>query len=169
MSVLRALFSFSTYKTMLRLFSYYGSNHAAEMNKAAKGENTKISPTAIFARGENIRIGSNTLINANCSLWASENARIEIGDNVIFGPNVHVNSSDHGFADRNRLIREQKETEADVKIGNDVWIGANAVIVKGVKIGDGCVIGAGSVVTKGIPAYSVAVGAPAKVIRKRQL
>ena len=65
-----------------------------------------------------------------------------------------------------KIKREEKKHE-DINIGNDVWIGAKTIVMGGVKIGNGCVIGAGSIVTKDIPAYSIAVGVPAKVIKKR--
>ncbi len=64
-------------------------------------------------------------------------------------------------------IRLQGESRKGITIGSDVWIGAGAIILDNVKIGDGCVIGAGAVVTKSVPSYSVAVGVPAKVIKKR--
>ncbi|HDZ8876661.1 hypothetical protein J4G66_16215 [Aeromonas dhakensis] len=54
-----------------------------------------------------------------------------------------------------------------IKIGNDVWIGANAIILPGVTIGDGAVVGAGAVVTRDVPDYAIVVGVPAKVIRQR--
>jgi acetyltransferase-like isoleucine patch superfamily enzyme len=65
------------------------------------------------------------------------------------------------------MIRNCEDVLKPTKIGKDVWIGANAVILGGVTIGNGCVIGAGSVVTKDLPPYSVAMGVPAKVVRSR--
>lgn len=74
---------------------------------------------------------------------------------------------DHGFGDDSVPIWQQRLLAAPIQVGNDVWIGAQSVILRGVTIGDGAIIGANSVVTKDIPAYSVAVGSPAKVIRLR--
>lgn len=73
---------------------------------------------------------------------------------------------DH-FLNGDKLSRTQEGTKGDIIIGNDVWIGANSIIMSGVSIDDGAVIGAGSVVTKNIQAYAVAAGNPARIIRKR--
>ena len=93
---------------------------------------------------------------------------ITIGDNVMFGPDVRIITSNHAFDRLDIPMREQGyEEEKPVVIGNDVWIGTRVLILPGVTIGDGCVIGAGAVVTKDIPPYSVAVGVPAKVVKNR--
>jgi acetyltransferase-like isoleucine patch superfamily enzyme len=65
------------------------------------------------------------------------------------------------------LMRHQPSNEAEVIIGNDVWIGANSILLKGVKISDGAVVGAGSVVTRSIPSYEIWAGIPAKKISER--
>lgn len=75
--------------------------------------------------------------------------------------------ANHNFDRMDLPISRQGLTTKGINIGNDVWIGANVVILDGVEIGDGCVIGASSVVTKSIPNNSVAVGNPAKVIKSR--
>jgi len=71
------------------------------------------------------------------------------------------------FRESAKAIAGQMQTKGDVIIGNDVWIGASAVILSGVSIGDGAVIGAYAVVSKSVPAYTVAVGNPARPVRKR--
>ncbi|MFQ5632708.1 MAG: DapH/DapD/GlmU-related protein, partial [bacterium] len=65
-------------------------------------------------------------------------------------------------------MREQPSIYKDITIGDDVWLGSNVVVIAGVTIGDGCVVAAGSVVTKDIPAYAIAGGVPAKVLKKRE-
>ena len=80
---------------------------------------------------------------------------------------VTILSSNHVIPDRTRHIRWEKSELLPTKIGRDVWIGANAVILGGVTIGEGCVIGAGAVVTKNIPAYNLAKGIPAKAVQIR--
>ena len=92
---------------------------------------------------------------------------VEIGDQTLVSMRVSILSSDHAIPERVKMIRNCKDVLKPTKIGKDVWIGAHTVILGGVTIGDGCVIGAGSVVTKDLPAYSVAVGVPAKVVRSR--
>ena len=131
-----------------------------------RGNNVKISPTAFFKFPKKIFVGNNTFINHNCCIWAAPEAKIIIGSDVLFGPNVVVSASNHGTS-RLDLIRVQPGLDEDIEIGDDVWIGANSIITAGVKIGRGCVVGAGSVVTKDLPPYSVCAGLPAKVLRFR--
>ena len=110
-----------------------------------------------------IVIGKSFYMNAHCHILGE----IYIGDNVLFGPKVIIWGRDHGIA-KGELIREQPHNKAPVYIGDDVWIGGGAIIVKGVKIGKGAVIGAGSVVTKDIPEYAIAVGNPARIVKYRE-
>jgi acetyltransferase-like isoleucine patch superfamily enzyme len=83
------------------------------------------------------------------------------------GPEVFVTASDYGLSP-DAKIAEQERNERDVTIGNDVWLGARVFVGAGVTIGDGCVVSAGSVVTKSLPAGSVAVGNPARIVRRRE-
>ena len=85
---------------------------------------------------------------------------IEIGDNTIFAPGVKIISANHSKSDLNKW-----DKTSPIRIGKNVWIGANAVILPGVEIGDHAVIGAGSVVTHDVPSHAVAAGVPAKVIK----
>jgi acetyltransferase-like isoleucine patch superfamily enzyme len=91
-------------------------------------------------------------------------AVVRIGDRVKFGPNVSVFAATHPTELQAR--RETPDYSREVTIGNDCWIGGHTVIMPGVAIGDGVTIGAGSVVTRDIPSYSIAVGSPARVIKK---
>ncbi len=92
---------------------------------------------------------------------------IVIGNDTLIAQHVFIIDSYHRTG-RNELIRTQCGTKGAVKIGNDVWIGEGAKILKGVTVGDGAIIGAGSVVTKDVPPYCIAVGVPAKVIKERK-
>lgn len=109
--------------------------------------------------GDNVYLGEYTII--------SSRGRIEIGANAIIASHTFIVDFDHVFKDPARLIEDQGYEIRPVVIGKDVWIGAGCKILKGVEIGEGSVIGAGSVVTKNIPPFSVCVGVPARVIRKR--
>jgi acetyltransferase-like isoleucine patch superfamily enzyme len=131
------------------------------------GKRVKISPTAFFKFPEQIVIGDDTFINHLCSIWASPKGRITIGKNVLLGPGTTIVSSNHGIA-AGTLIRLQPGEDADVTIGDDVWIGAHVVVTPGVTIGDGCVVGAGAVVTRSLPPNSICAGVPAKVIGERR-
>ena len=84
------------------------------------------------------------------------------------GPGVKIFSSNHGMSRTDIPMNIQPIKEKDIVIGDDVWIGANSVVVAGVKIGKGSVIAAGSVVTKDIPEYIIAGGIPAKPLKKRE-
>lgn len=89
---------------------------------------------------------------------------VTIGDRVMFGPFVSIFAATHETEVQSR--RDNIEFAREVVIGNDCWIGGHVTILPGVVIGEGCTIGAGSVVTKNIPAWSVAMGTPARVVKK---
>lgn len=108
-----------------------------------------------------ITIGDNCFFNHNCSLTAAEN--IVIGDQCMFANNFVVVDHDHDRKD-GKILKEL--VSAPVKIGNNVWCGANVTVLKGVTIGDGAVIAAGSVVNRDVAAYSVVAGVPARKISK---
>ena len=91
---------------------------------------------------------------------------VRMGDRAGLGQHVFISGFNHGYADGTRDSNEQELVRKEVVIGRESHIGANSVVVAGVTIGERCQIGAGSVVTKDIPAYSVAVGNPARVIKR---
>ena len=101
---------------------------------------------------------------ANFNLTLVDDGCIFIGDHVMFGPNVTIATANHPVLPK--LRQHGLQYNKDVHIGNNVWIGAGAIVVPGVSIGDDSVIGAGSIVTKDIPAGVVAVGNPCRVLRK---
>lgn len=111
--------------------------------------------------GKHIQIGENFYANVNCIML--DVAKITIGDNVFFGPNVSLYTAGHPIHYESR--NSGYEYGIPITIGNNVWIGGSCVVLPGVTIGDNCVIGAGSVVTKDIPEGVIAAGNPCKVIR----
>jgi len=111
--------------------------------------------------GYNIHSGENVYFNVNCVVL--DTMKITIGNNVFVGPGVHIYTATHPL---DAIERRTVEFSKPVTIGDDCWIGGNSVICPGVTIGNGCTVGAGSVVNKDIPDNSLAVGNPAKVIRK---
>lgn len=127
------------------------------------GENCYIEPPFHSNwGGKHVHMGS--YVYANFGLTCVDDADIYIGDKVMFGPNVVIATANHPI---NAELREKGyQYNKEVHIGNNVWIGAGAVIVPGVTIGDNSVIGGGSVVTRDIPANVVAVGNPCRVLRE---
>lgn len=118
----------------------------------------------IFATHEGavIEFGNGNFFNCNCVVAALES--IKIGNMCSFGPNVCIYDHDHAFG-RAREKNGEGFVTAPVEIGNNCWVGANTVILRGTKIGDGCVIGAGCVVKGDIPANSLVTSGRELVIR----
>jgi acetyltransferase-like isoleucine patch superfamily enzyme len=111
-----------------------------------------------------VRIGSGTFLNLGVMIAALE--LVEIGDHCMFANGCFVTDADHRVDDPTLPITWQGfTTKGPTRIGDNVWCGANVVITSGVSVGKRCVIGANSVVTRDLPAFSVAAGAPARVIR----
>lgn len=135
------------------------------------GKNTKLISSSKFYGASLDKVSLYTInnnskikIGENCILHGTSvrsNLSIEIGDNCILASHIKLIDHDHDIKNRKSKGYISKE----IKIGNNVWIGYNALVLKGVTIGDNSVIGAGSVVTKDIPENCIAAGNPAKVIR----
>jgi acetyltransferase-like isoleucine patch superfamily enzyme len=139
------------------------------------GSGGNIEASLVFEKcSARITVGSRTHVGGGTILAAACN--IEIGDDVLVAFDALItdhNSHSLCFAERSNdvraWIRGSKDWShvpmAPVKIGNKVWIGARAIILKGVTIGEGAVVGAGSVVTKDVPAWTIVAGNPARTIR----
>jgi len=125
-------------------------------------ESATILPPFRCDYGIRITIGDNTFVNRNCTFLDA--GGITIGKNCKIGPDCHLFTPQHPINYLQR--REPVEYPIGITIGDDCWLGGNVTIVPGVTIGDRCVIGAGSVVTKNIPNDCLAVGNPARVIKK---
>lgn len=90
-----------------------------------------------------------------------------IGNNSMLGPSVKL-VVNHEVTKKSKKLKDGKIDRSNITIGEDCWIGANSVIVSGVNISNGAIIGANSFVNKDIPAYSIAIGSPAKIIKYRK-
>lgn len=112
--------------------------------------------------GFNISVGKNFYTNHNCTIL--DGAKVEFGDNVFIAPNCVFSTAGHAIDAKQR--GNGLEIALPIKVGSNVWIGANVSVLPGVIIGDNTIIGAGSVVNKDIPAGVIAVGNPCRVIRE---
>ncbi|WP_313556927.1 acyltransferase, partial [Miniimonas arenae] len=129
-----------------------------------------------FALGErsylaaHVHVRDDVEIGADCSLNVGTEARglVRIGDGVRIGARSAILGFDHGFDRVDVPVREQPHTVRGIEIGDDVWLGAHVLVLDGVRIGAHAVVGAGAVVTRDVPAYAVAVGNPARVVRDRR-
>ena len=125
--------------------------------------NSVSAPSRLVSYGGIISIGDNVGVNG-VSITARSKT-IRIGNHVMIGPNCVIVDSDFHQLDPDKRCGFEPVTDADVTIKDNVWLGMNVIILKGVTIGENSVIGAGSVVTTNIPSNVVAVGSPAKVVR----
>jgi acetyltransferase-like isoleucine patch superfamily enzyme len=112
-----------------------------------------------------VEIGDRASINRGVEFYPDffGGHRIVLGRNVRVGPNARFHAAGHDIADA-----AYRHTGGTIRVGDDVWIGAGALLLPGVTVGDRSVIGAGSVVTRDVPADAVAVGVPARVVRRRE-
>ncbi|MET1414852.1 acyltransferase [Roseibium sp. HPY-6] len=157
------------YIHLFRMINYYNYSHVVPRRKLTLGPGAAISPDSVFSNPERITAGRNLRLGSRCHLWAGPaKGRIVMGDDVLLGPEVMVTAANYRFND-GQPVTQQHMDEADVVIGNDVWLGTRVVVLPGVTINEGAIVGAGAVVTKSIPAFAIATGVPAKVVGTRQL
>lgn len=125
------------------------------------------SGSYFFSDNGTIMIGNRTSFNINCNLNTSIGGNLSIGSNCLIGPNVVMHTANHHFNNKDIPIRDQGHAVADIRIADNVWIGASVIILSGVTIGEGAVIAAGSVVTKDVENNTVVAGVPARFIKNR--
>lgn len=127
----------------------------------ACGDAVSIGNRCVFTEST-LYVGSNVRIGDDCC-FKSAHGEIHIGNHVMFGPGVHIHGGDHPIYETGLLLDECEKKDArdgNVTISDDCWIGARAIILKGVTIGKGAVVGAGAIVVHDVPPYTVYVGAP---------
>lgn len=140
-------------------------------NGVVLSDHVKIGPYStllgapISNLGEGIKIGANSAVDAYSFIGSA--GAISVGENVIMGQHVCFHPENHKFDRSDVAIKAQGTTRIGITIEDDVWVGANVTFLDGAYVGRGSVIGAGSLVRGRIPPYSVAVGAPARVVRSR--
>jgi acetyltransferase-like isoleucine patch superfamily enzyme len=150
------------------------------------GKKLMVQSGAFFSldRTAQIEIGSNVIFAKGAAVFVGPGGKLKIGDGVFIGRGtvlvanhslsigigtqiahyVTIIDSDHRFQDKNQPLRELGEVSSSIEIGNEVWIGAQTVILRGKRIGNRSVIGAGAVVTKDIPEGQIAVGNPVRIL-----
>jgi acetyltransferase-like isoleucine patch superfamily enzyme len=138
------------------------------------GDETLISPGATLAASPewDWQDGDGPIISIGSRVWAARglsivaHRRVEIGDDVWFGPNVYLTDASHDASDPGRPIGHHMERARPVRVGDGAWLGTGVVVLPGVTIGERVVVGANSVVVHDLPANCVAVGSPARVVRE---
>jgi virginiamycin A acetyltransferase len=144
----------------------------ADIEDSVRGSRIRIGAGAVIdafvkikpAGGHgDIEVGPGCVINSGCVLYTGHGIRI--GANVLIAANCTLAPTDHEFADPDHLIRAQglRPSRGGIVIGDDVWIGANCVLLDGARIGRGSVLGAASLVRGVLPDYCIATGAPARI------
>jgi acetyltransferase-like isoleucine patch superfamily enzyme len=132
------------------------NKHAIEFGRnITLAHNCFISPVSLKV-GDDCWLGVNNFI---CG-------KVEIGNDVILGPNVSIPGATHGVSSNQPFLRSGLIIEGTI-IGNSVWVGSNSTILDGVRIGDGAIIAANSVVTENVPPFAIAGGVPAKILKYR--
>lgn len=171
MKIFNRIYVFSAIMNLVHFKSfskrcYFGKNVRLEGNvtygcKISFDDNVDIRS----GKGSDSFIGNNVSINKNTVI----RGRFRIGNDCAIAPNCTIIGANHSFQRVDIPIKQQGfSCRGGVIIEDDVWIGANSVVLDGVTIGRGCVIGAGSIVTKSVPPYSIAVGNPCRVIKSRK-
>ena len=128
------------------------------------GKDVIIKSRAYFGNGEHVIIGDRSQLGKNMRAESD----LQLGDDVVMGPDVVIMSSSHAFDSVDLPVNQQGgRARRPVTIGNDVWIGTRVIILPGIQVGNHSIIGAGSVVTKNVPPLAIVAGNPAKIIRFR--
>lgn len=129
------------------------------------GCSVRVNPKANFGSGLRIKVGN----NCNLSTGLNVIGDLELGNDVMMGPEVVFISYNHEVSDLEAPMRQQGASESrPIVVGNDVWIGMRAMVMPGVRIGDHAIIAAGSIVTKDVPEWAIVGGNPAKIIKYRK-
>jgi maltose O-acetyltransferase len=174
MTDIRRKLGLALYYGMARYLPSSGASRASRWARGAAcrwifrsaGRNINIERNAYFGSGSKLSIGHNS--GLGLSAWLSTRGGLTIGDDVMIGPEVMIFTTNHRMDRLDVPMREQGAYDEPVVIGDDVWIGARAILLPGIRVGSGAVIAAGSVVTRDVPAGAIVGGNPARVIRMRR-
>ena len=163
----------STYGRRLKLdgLAFIGPRVTIQIGKGGRVELGRWSwighGTKIRAHEGVVSIGAKTVLGQECTI--STYQRVSIGRECVIADRVMLIDFDHGAVEVERPIRLQGIYKRDVHVGNNVWIGYGACVLRGIQIGDNAIVGTGAVVTRDVPANAVVAGVPARVIRMREV
>lgn len=164
---IRTLVSPRTWRQVLMVMNFYGYD-SAEVAKATLATGVALSPTVSVRNGARLSVGANSEIGQGCFLWAGDShATISLGQFALLAPGVFVTCSNYHFDASSGPVMQCGRNEADVVIGSNTWLGANAIVLPGVTIGDGAIVAAGSVVSRNVEPGVLVAGVPARVVRRR--
>jgi len=140
--------------------------HFRDFHAKSVGERCFYMDWIVWLNGDGVEMGDDVSFNAGC--YVNGYGGLTIGDRAGIGPFCMIHTANHVFADPDRPIKEQGWEKRPVVLGRDCWLGMGVTVVPGVTVGDGVVVGAGSVVVSDLPAWTVAAGNPARVIKRRR-
>ncbi|KPF93998.1 transferase [Novosphingobium sp. AAP83] len=152
---------------LFKLVNYYNYSHVTPLRQISLGVSPSISPDVVFSNPDRITIGNRVRLGSRCHIWAGpRDGRIRIGDDVLFGPEVMLTAATYAY-NEGSPVTDQAMREADIEIGNDVWLATRAVILPGARIGDGAIVAAGAVVKGDVPPFAIVAGSPARIVGQR--
>ena len=152
-----------------RLFDLLERVEISGLANLSLGDGVTIeSGCALYCMNAPLTLGKGCYLNRNVRLGSAGDVPLIMGDNVMVGPNVVIDTSRHNHDRLDLPMKEQGLSYEPITVGDDVWIGSNAVITCGVTIGRGSIVGAGAVVTRDVEEFSIVGGVPAKPIHERK-
>lgn len=154
---------------LVKIVNYYNYSHVTPLRRVRFAGERNVSPDTVFQNPDRIKVGHRARLGSRCHLWAGpKTGRIIIGDDVLFGPEVLITAATYRY-DLGSPVTDQPMAEADVVIGDDVWLATRAVILPGTTIGNGSIVAAGAVVRGDFPPLSIIAGSPARIVSHRQI
>ena len=149
-----------------------GRLHATWPHQVRLGRRCRLEPGVVFKfdghyrAGPSLVFGDGVFIGTGCEF--NIRAGLQVGRDGLIASGCRFIDHDHGFASRTEPMNRQDDgAEAPIRLDDDVWIGANCVVLKGVQVGRGAIVAAGSVLTRSVPAYEIWGGVPARRLRER--
>ena len=152
---------------LVRLANFQSNYHLEAMRKMKRGARTQFAPGMMISNGERVEVGDRSAFGHGVTILAGQNTgRIIFGKDVMVGPYCTFTCGTYGF-NMGVPANTQPMLEEDIRIGDDVWLGAMAMVMPGVTIGDHAIVAANAVITQDVEPWAIVGGVPAKVIGHR--